>query len=302
MALTTSSVNHIAPSGPAVMYAAPPAFGLKPLNSVITPAVVIRPILSGRNSVNQRFSSGPAAIPYGLLLAVGTGNSVMTPAVVIRPMLLPNHSVNHRFPSGPRVMADGRLFAVGMWNSVTTPVVVILPMLLLVPSVNHSAPSGPVVIPNGVGAGNSVITPALVIRPILFPSASVNHMAPSGPLVMTAGKLSALGTGNSLPLTRAWAEGAIPSMASRETSSGNASSRMQRIGSFLSGRERWLNIYPPPGAGTRELHLTLNTNGARGRARTGSTRVARPYDLLVRVPWISGICLRIPRPGVRAVT
>ena len=48
--------------------------------------------------------SGPAAMPKGLLLAVGMGNSVMTPAVVIRPILLPSYSVNQRLPSGPAAM------------------------------------------------------------------------------------------------------------------------------------------------------------------------------------------------------
>ena len=50
---------------------------------------MIRPILLPLYSVNQRLPSGPAAIPYGRLPAVGTGNSVTTPAVVIRPILLP---------------------------------------------------------------------------------------------------------------------------------------------------------------------------------------------------------------------
>ena len=50
---------------------------------------MIRPILLPPNSVNQRLPSGPAAMPAGSLLAVGTVNSVMTPAVVIRPILLP---------------------------------------------------------------------------------------------------------------------------------------------------------------------------------------------------------------------
>ena len=58
-------------------------------NSVTTPAVVIRPILSAP-SANQRAPSGPAAIPAGALLFVGIVNSlVITPAVVIRPILLP---------------------------------------------------------------------------------------------------------------------------------------------------------------------------------------------------------------------
>ena len=47
--------------------------------SLITPAVVMRPILfpAGLYSVNQRAPSGPAAMPKGRLLAVGIGNSVI---------------------------------------------------------------------------------------------------------------------------------------------------------------------------------------------------------------------------------
>jgi hypothetical protein len=39
--------------------------------------------------VNQRLPSGPAVIPYGELLTVGTGNSVTTPAGVILPIWFP---------------------------------------------------------------------------------------------------------------------------------------------------------------------------------------------------------------------
>ena len=58
-------------------------------NSVMTPAVVIRPILLPLLSVNQRLPSGPAVMPRGTASGVGIGNSVTTPAVVIRPILLP---------------------------------------------------------------------------------------------------------------------------------------------------------------------------------------------------------------------
>jgi hypothetical protein len=108
------SVNHRFPSGP-------PAIEVGPLpevvgNSVIMPAVVIRPILSAP-SVNHKFPSGPAAMPPTPALAVGTGNSVTTPAVVIRPMLFPWLSVNHRLPSGPATISCGFRSAVGIGNS-----------------------------------------------------------------------------------------------------------------------------------------------------------------------------------------
>ncbi len=64
-------------------------------------------------SVNQMVLSGPAVIPQGVPLDVGTGNSVIVPLVVMRPilpfwlvksLLLSVDSVNQRFPSGPVVM------------------------------------------------------------------------------------------------------------------------------------------------------------------------------------------------------
>ena len=82
---------------------------------VMTPAVVIRPILLASLSANQRAPSGPAAIPVELPPLV---NSVITPAVVIRPILLP--SVNQRAPSGPAAIHSGMLPLVGTVNSVIT--------------------------------------------------------------------------------------------------------------------------------------------------------------------------------------
>ena len=82
------------------------------------PEGVIRPILLPANSVNQRFSSGPAMIPLGWLFGVGTVNSVMMPAGVIRPILLPEYSANQTLPSGPAAIPLGRLSALGSANSV----------------------------------------------------------------------------------------------------------------------------------------------------------------------------------------
>jgi hypothetical protein len=91
------------------------------------PEIVIRPILMAAFSVNHRVPSGPAVIPQGLLLGVGTEYSVMVPFVVTRLILLTLFccSANHRAPSGPAVMPFGRQFGVGIGNSVMTPVVVI---------------------------------------------------------------------------------------------------------------------------------------------------------------------------------
>ena len=58
------SVNHIAPCGPAVIWYGPaPAVGT--LNWVITPAGLIRPILSAANSVNHIEPPAPAAMSKG---------------------------------------------------------------------------------------------------------------------------------------------------------------------------------------------------------------------------------------------
>src|SRR6267143_1645133 len=96
------SVNHMLPSGPAVI-----ASGTLRLvgigNSVITPAVVILPTLFPADSANHRLPSGSAVIPIGTLPAVGIGNSVITPPGVILPTLFPAASTNHKFPSGPGV-------------------------------------------------------------------------------------------------------------------------------------------------------------------------------------------------------
>src|SRR5258707_1196545 len=87
----------------------------------MVPLGLMRPILLpiitfcwlNSTSVNQRLPSGPAVIPSGTLLEVGTGNSVMEPLGLIRPILLPFHSVNQRWPSGPAVIPIGQLLEVG---------------------------------------------------------------------------------------------------------------------------------------------------------------------------------------------
>ena len=81
--------------------------------------------------MNQRLPSGPAVIPMGWALAVGTGNSVMAwVAGLIIPILLPHASVNQRLPSGPAVIPSGLALAVGTANSVMAWVVgLIIPIL-----------------------------------------------------------------------------------------------------------------------------------------------------------------------------
>ena len=75
-----NSVNHMLPSGPAVMPASP-APAVMPLPKVATtPAGVIRPIRLPVSSVNQRLPSGPAAMPFGWdPAAMPVVNSVTVP-------------------------------------------------------------------------------------------------------------------------------------------------------------------------------------------------------------------------------
>jgi len=100
------SVNHSAPSGPAVI-ATGWASGESGY-SVTVPAVVTRPMRSPANSVNQSAPSAPVATPTGRLPGV-TGNSARPPAVVIRPIRLPPASVNQSAPSGPAAIPSGWL-------------------------------------------------------------------------------------------------------------------------------------------------------------------------------------------------
>jgi hypothetical protein len=62
--LVLPSVNHSAPSGPAVI-ALPPMLAVGVGYSEIVPAVVIRPMLSPCCSVNHSAPSGPAVMPRG---------------------------------------------------------------------------------------------------------------------------------------------------------------------------------------------------------------------------------------------
>jgi hypothetical protein len=66
-------VNHKAPSGPAVIPNGRLA-GVVTGYSVITPAVLIRPILLLSVSVNHMAPSGPMVIPCGTLLGALSGN------------------------------------------------------------------------------------------------------------------------------------------------------------------------------------------------------------------------------------
>ena len=108
--------GQILPSGPAANARGPEsAAGI--VNSVITPAGVMRPILPPANSPNQILPSLPSAIARGWLFGVGISHSVILPFGVIRAMRLPPCSENHRLPSLPSAMMRGELSACGSRNS-----------------------------------------------------------------------------------------------------------------------------------------------------------------------------------------
>jgi hypothetical protein len=83
--------------------------GLAPLiwpNSVMTPAVVIRPTLlpvgPQHPSVNHKAPSGPGVTARTLGQQLGIEYGVKNPSVVIRPTALDRP--NHKAPSGPDVI------------------------------------------------------------------------------------------------------------------------------------------------------------------------------------------------------
>src|SRR5438128_1422598 len=113
----------------------------------MTPSVLMRPTRSPNSSVNQRFPSGPAAIPLGRLSGVGIGYWVTVPSNAILSMVSPPYSVNHRSPSRPDAIPVGP--PGGTEYSVIAPAGVMRPILLLESSVNHRFRSGPTVIASG---------------------------------------------------------------------------------------------------------------------------------------------------------
>jgi hypothetical protein len=149
------SANHTWPSGPAATptgWVSTEGIG----NSVMTPVVVILPILLPTVSANHRlfdcagFGSGPETMAFGLLPGVGIAYSVNAPATVRRPIRLPVNSVNQIAPSGPTVGSHGTLLGCGISCSASsTPAVLMRPTRFPACSVNHRLPSGPATIPSG---------------------------------------------------------------------------------------------------------------------------------------------------------
>lgn len=85
--LFTSSANQRAPSGPVVIPCGR-AFAVGRPYSLISPFVLIFPILLPRLSTNPRAPSGPEVTPTGPAPAVGMGYSIISSLVVILPILL----------------------------------------------------------------------------------------------------------------------------------------------------------------------------------------------------------------------
>src|SRR5689334_13400616 len=113
MSLLAKLVNHIAPSGPAVIPG--PAPGA--MYSWIAPDGVMRPTLLPPSSANHMAPSGPSASRTVRLAAVGIGYSVILPSTAIRPIWLALGSANHSAPSAPAASPAGVAFGVGSTNS-----------------------------------------------------------------------------------------------------------------------------------------------------------------------------------------
>jgi len=109
IALPDLSVNHMFPSGPlAISIASWVPDGR--LNSVMVPAVVMRPILVP--FANHNNPGVPAVIPTARM-PLGIWNSVICPALVILPMFAGFCSVNQTFPSDPSASNHGNPLLVG---------------------------------------------------------------------------------------------------------------------------------------------------------------------------------------------
>ena len=186
----SDSVNHIAPSGPFAMPNGTPLGVMPSVNSVISPAVVMRPTRS-LMSVNQSVPAGPLAIEYGRLSSLRPPLNVSTsPLVEMAPiagtkMSSPRSTVpvNQSRPSDPSAMPPAGSMA-PVLNLVIVPSGVILAIVLVEISTNHMLASGPAVMPSGVVAGpgpveNSVTAPSGVTRPTTSAALSVYQRLPS---------------------------------------------------------------------------------------------------------------------------
>src|SRR5258708_34898727 len=112
-----NSVNHSAPSGPILMPMGPLlTVGIG--NSVITPAVVMRPMLL--LFTNHSAPSRPAVVPIGALAVPGIGNSVITPAGGPRPAAFGLGFAGHTGPRRPRFLFSRDRARARVWQRVDT--------------------------------------------------------------------------------------------------------------------------------------------------------------------------------------
>ena len=116
---------------------------------------MIRPIDEGFDDgpdvlVNQRFPSGPAAIPVGQAMVLSL-KIVTIPDGVIRPTDDEENEafVNHTFPSGPAVIFS-MLVMEGELKIEMTPAGVMRPIECFASLTNQRFPSGPLVTADGV--------------------------------------------------------------------------------------------------------------------------------------------------------
>ena len=109
-------VNHMFPSGPAVIFQGRPVTGYSSSNTGGLEGLIL-PMLSPYSSVNQMFPSAPKAMPWGPLCAVGVPNSAMvtaastggaarTKVIVTTASKVPVRPMNRRITGSPLAQRD----------------------------------------------------------------------------------------------------------------------------------------------------------------------------------------------------
>ena len=104
--LSLVAVIQRLPSGPVVTAWVPRGAPNAPVGNVTVPSVVISPSFPLPAFANQRWPSGPTAIPAGPSMGP-PANLVIEPAGVIRSIELLSWLVNQMLPSGAAVMPIG---------------------------------------------------------------------------------------------------------------------------------------------------------------------------------------------------
>src|SRR3954468_23136652 len=146
---TAVSVNHMLPSGPAVMrLGCAAAVGTEV--SVTVPLLVILATLLPLSSVNHRLPSAPAAMPVGALAAVmpveNSVTGVVSPEVAMLAILAVPDWANHVLPCGAVATPLGALLAA---SAVSWKGPGFFPLVIFVPPswATHGWPSAPALMP-----------------------------------------------------------------------------------------------------------------------------------------------------------